>query len=408
MTIGEGSVGIAGGATSSGAVSIDANSLTTLFVASATPMPTASPVAGADYSQLGATGTITVGGDLELFYSSPDSTCPTFTPGTVYTLLHTTGGTISGTFSDAADGDVAEIDAFCGPNSNFTPLPVRIGYTANSITATALGTTTTALATNVAAPITNQPVTLTASVTQSTGTPSGTVAFVDDLGSIAGCEAQPVSQGTATCTTTFDEDPSLSVLATFNPDGVFAPSDSTGGGSLQTLTFPVGPDSSTTALTSSSPTPAIGTSVTYTATVVPATYPGGPRLPGGSVAFFDGTTPISCAGADDGFVADPNAEQATCMTSYAAAGSHAITAQYAGDDPAFTASTSAALTVTVPAGAPAPSRPRRRSSRLRRRLPSRSPAAARRRSGSPRSADRPPASRSAVRRAARAARSEPS
>jgi hypothetical protein len=89
---------------------------------------------------------------------------------------------------------------------------------------------------------------------------------------------------------------------------------------------------------------AIGQQVTYTATVSPATAPGGG--PTGTVTFMDGNTPISCEAGSDQTV---NAtEQATCLVTYAdTSGSpHQISAVYSGDS-FFTASTSAALGETV-------------------------------------------------------------
>src|SRR5439155_9319295 len=78
----------------------------------------------------------------------------------------------------------------------------------------------------------------------------------------------------------------------------------------------------TTALSSSTNTPVVGREVTFTASVT-GTVPGA-GTPSGTVTFQDGATPLG-TGTLNG------AGQATFSTSTLAAGTHAITAVYAGD-----------------------------------------------------------------------------
>ena len=90
--------------------------------------------AGTDYSQLAATGAISLGGALALSGSTSGNppTCPTLHPGDVDTLLTTTGS-LTGTFVNVPNG--ATVSVGCGPGTEPTG---RITYTANSVTFTVL------------------------------------------------------------------------------------------------------------------------------------------------------------------------------------------------------------------------------------------------------------------------------
>ena len=101
--------------------------------------------------------------------------------------------------------------------------------------------------------------------------------------------------------------------------------------------------STTTSLTSTPNPSAVGQAVTLRATVSPVAPATG--VPTGSVTFRDGATSL-------GVVALVNGS-ASLTISTLAAGSHSLTAAYGGS-PTFLASTSAAVTQTVNAAAPAP------------------------------------------------------
>jgi Bacterial Ig-like domain (group 3)/FG-GAP-like repeat len=92
----------------------------------------------------------------------------------------------------------------------------------------------------------------------------------------------------------------------------------------------------TTAIASSASSITVGGSVTFTATITPGT--GSTGGPSGTVTFTDGTTTLGT-----GTIA---AGKATYTTSALIAGSHSVTAVYAGDS-AFSGSTSSAVVVTV-------------------------------------------------------------
>jgi outer membrane protein assembly factor BamB len=112
------------------------------------------------------------------------------------------------------------------------------------------------------------------------------------------------------------------------------------------IATPPAPSATTTTLRSSAnPSTPTGT-VTYTATV-------SPTPDAGAVAFTDAGAPIAGCGAA---AVSVTSGQASCTTSYAAAGSHPIVATYAGDA-YFALSRSATLTEVVSGGHPGQQRP---------------------------------------------------
>jgi hypothetical protein len=310
----------------------------TLDAASATDIAIVNPgtTAGADYSQLSASGPANLAGAL---FVIGGPSCTQFHMGDVDTLITTTG-LVSGTFAGVPDGTVVPVGC------NGASPSVRINYTAHTVTATVVNggtpSSSTSLAASPSSPVTNQPVTLTATITAASGSPSGgTVAFGTSQGPFAGCGSQPVTwngtTGTATC--------QISFAASSSPGQVFAkftPTNPSVQGSLGgPVPLSVGEDSTTTALSASNASPNVGQSVTYTATVTPAHA--GSAQPSGTVQFEDGGMPIADCGAQP-----VSAGAATCTASYGAGGSHSITAMYSGDGN-FTGSTSAGQAVNVPA-----------------------------------------------------------
>ncbi len=301
---------------------------------------------GTDYSQLSATGNITLGGDLQV---DQGGACATLGTGATATLI-TTSGALSGVFANAPDGAVIPL-VDC-PSQG---LAARIGYTANSVTATVVsgGTTSTSLSADSGAATTNQPVSLTATVR--TGTPlyagpAGTVAFLDGTTAVPGCTAQPLtasdaSTGTATCSASFAASGSPTALtAVFTPAGGLGLTGSTS----PPLSLTVSPAATTTSVSASTATVLAGQSVTYTAGVTPAMA--GATGPTGTVGFLDAGTPVA------GCASQPlsSAGVATCTTT-PAVGGHPVTAAYAGDAN-FTGSSSPATTVTA-TNSPPPTSP---------------------------------------------------
>ena len=297
---------------------------------------------GTDFSQLSASGHISLAGTLNLNHGPTNGGgCAVLSPGDVATLV-TTNGTLSGTFTNAPAGAILTLGGSC-PSAE-----VQIHYTASSLTATVVTgttqTTTTLPPPNPSPASTNQPVTLTATVTTNTDVaPSGTVAFSAAGAPISGCTSQPVSaagsSGTATCTTSFAAAGSpVSLTAAFTGS---TGSGQAGSSSAQPQSLTVNKGSTATTVVASSNDPGAGASVTYTATVAPNAR--GATTPSGTVAFMDNGSPISGCSAQP-LTAGPST--ATCAVSYTGPGAHSITAAYGGDGN-FSGSTSPATSLTV-------------------------------------------------------------
>ncbi len=340
LTVNAGTVQIGQGVTSpgdnlltvKGAVSLSSSSTLDLSVNDGS-----GTTAGEDYSQLSATGNVALGGASLLL--SNFSACPTLTVGQVYTLVQTSGGTVSGTFAGLANGSDFQLNCFSG-----TPPTFQIGYTTTSVTATVVPAVTTMTSVSAApsAPVTDQPVTLTATVTPASSSPTGTVEFYDGGTPISGCTNQPVAQTgpslyTATCTAAFPAAASpLSLTATFTSTNPAVAGSTSTAASLSVL-----PATTTVGLQTSSSAPLVGQTVTYTATVVPAVS--GSVAPTGTVEFLDGGSAIGGCGAQP-----VTGDVATCSVAYGTPGAQAVSAQYSGDAN-FDGSTSPVVSVTASA-----------------------------------------------------------
>jgi hypothetical protein len=150
-----------------------------------------------------------------------------------------------------------------------------------------------------------QSVTLTATVTPSSAT--GLVTFYDGSASIG---SDSLSSGTATLATTTLAVASHSITAVYAGDTLDTGSTST------VLTQVVNQDTTGTVVTSSLNPSQSGQSVTFTATVTPATATG-------TVTFMDGTASLATERVTAGV--------ATFPTTTLSVGSHSITAVYSGD-----------------------------------------------------------------------------
>ncbi len=148
-------------------------------------------------------------------------TTPPAGMGTLADWPQTDGSaTLNGKFGGAsADGTwtLSMVDADAGP----------ISITGWSITLTynAAASTTTTVSSNLNPSFTTSPsntVTLTATVTSNTTVSAGTVAFSANGLGIAGCGAQAVSSGEATCNTTFSTQGINSITAAYSGGGGFA------------------------------------------------------------------------------------------------------------------------------------------------------------------------------------------
>ncbi len=189
--------------------------------------------------------------------------------------------------------------------------------------------TTTTLASSSNPVAAGSQVTYTATVSPSPPPPpvGGTVAFTDGGVTISGCEAVTVFGGKAACSQTYSASGTHTIKATYSGFGTFAASVSAD------LNQSVVPATATTVASSKNPV-GTGEAVTYTATVAPAPN-------GGTVAFADGGTTIAGCGA-----VAVSAGKATCSQTYAASGTHPISAKYSGNA-SFGGSASGGLAQTV-------------------------------------------------------------
>jgi len=177
--------------------------------------------------------------------------------------------------------------------------------------------TTTAVTSSQNPSLLGQSVTFTATVSPvapGTGTPTGTVTFLDG-GSPIGTGT--LSGGVATFTTSALALGNHTITTSYGGDGSFNGST----GSLTGNPQVVNKASTTTAVTSSQNSSALGQSITFSATVSPVAP--GSGTPTGTVTFLDGGSPIGTGTLSGGI--------ATFTTSALAVGNHTITTSYGGD-----------------------------------------------------------------------------
>jgi hypothetical protein len=285
-----------------------------LTVSPATPTVSVNPVnliygTALANSQLSGTATWTVGG-------SPVIVAGTFT----YTSA-------AGTILSAGSGQSEAV--------TFTPTDATDYKTASataSVNVVQAATTSSTVSLSSATAVFGQPVTLTATVsnTQTAVTPSGSVGFYSGSTELG---AAPVGAGgVATLTVSSLGRGKHTITASFSDPAVnFAPSGSPSGVSL-TITQA----STTTALTTTTTTAVFSQAVTFTATV--ATVAPSAATPTGSITFMDGSTVLQTVRLSGG--------SASLTTSLLAVGSHSITATYNGTSN-FGASGPAASAVSV-------------------------------------------------------------
>lgn len=206
---------------------------------------------------------------------------------------------------------------------------VLVNQASTTPTLTPTTTTLSASASNITP---GQDVTFTATVTSSS-TPSGSVTFYDGATPLA--TATLNGSGVAIYSTSALALGSHSITASYAGNSTFAGSTSSAATvNVATLI------ATTTKLTASATTVNAGASVTFNATVAPAS---GSGTPTGTVTFMDGTTTLAMASLSGG--------AASYSTSGLSVGSHSITAVYGGDSN-DSGSTSNTVMVTVQALVP--------------------------------------------------------
>ena len=186
--------------------------------------------------------------------------------------------------------------------------------------------------------IAGQTVALSAKVASaaSTAVPSGLVSFFNGTALLGSAALDATGTGTASFTTTPAASP-YTITAVYAGDTTYKVSSS----AAATVSVLASPVATTTTLASSNASGGAGTAVTFTATVTAsASTSGSPTgTPTGTVTFLDGMTSLGTGTLSAAGVG-------TFTTSSLAAGTHAITATYAGGG-VFGGSSSAVLTETI-------------------------------------------------------------
>ena len=171
-------------------------------------------------------------------------------------------------------------------------------------------TTTTALASSLNPSIFGQPLTFTAAVSSTSGTPTGTVIFYDSSAAIGSATLAGGSASISVSSLTAGSHP---ITAVYQGSGAFVSSTS------PPLNQVVSPATTTTSVASSANPARVRQTVTYTATV--ATQYGGKAT--GTVTFQDSGVTIATVALSN--------NKAAHSTSYPTMGIHSITAAYSGD-----------------------------------------------------------------------------
>jgi hypothetical protein len=297
------------------------------------------------YSQ-GVTLTATVSAN------APGSGTPTGSVDFVDTTTNTdlgsvalSGGAATLNVSTLAAGSHAITATYSG-DSNF----LSSASPTDTQTVHSAATTTSAVSLSSSAAVYGQPVTLTATVTntQTSAPPAGNVTFYDGA-TVLGTVSVDGS-GSAALTVSTLAVGKHSLTASFSdPAGNFAAS-----GSPKAASLIVSKANTTTALTATTNSPVFGQSVTFTATVTPVAPSG--ATPMGSVTFKDGSTVLKTVTLSGG--------SASFTTSKLAVGNHSITVAYNGNADFLTSSstansvtvspdgTTASVIVTAPASTP--------------------------------------------------------
>ena len=223
-------------------------------------------------------------------------------PGTQFPIIQ---GGVSGRFSTAGEGGYV----------TFGTTTFRVSYLQGAVlTAVEPTTIATSVQGGASTSVFGQSVTFTATISEASGKPTGSVTF-EDGGSVLGPPVAVNASGVATFTTSQLSVGQHAITTVYGGDTKFA------GSTSPAFNETVNEASTTTTVTSSANPSGSGQNVTFTAHV--RVVSPGTGNPTDSVTFLDGGTVLG--------VATLNAGVATFPVSTLALGSHPITAVYGGD-----------------------------------------------------------------------------
>ncbi|CCH20898.1 Ig-like domain repeat protein [Micromonospora lupini] len=216
-------------------------------------------------------------------------------------------------------------------------------YHSLAVAAERAPTSTIALRASPSTPDTTQPVTLTATVTCTAGTPTGTVTFLDASNTLGNATLSGSTTATASLTSGSLSPGGHAITGRY--DG----NDLCPGQQSEPLTVEVVLPECTLDLAATPPGPSTGEPTALTAEVACAAATTG-LTPTGTVTFLDGITTLGAAPLSAG----PTAT-ATLTTNRLSTGSHTIMARFNGSGPFRDATAQSSVTVTVAPSDPQPS-----------------------------------------------------
>ena len=290
---------------------------------SATPNPVAAGAA------------VTLTANVASVAGTPAGSVTFFDGTTTLATVTLTSGVATLSTSSLSAGTTHTLTASYAATANFaasTSPAVALVVNAVPPAATSLALTATPNPANAAATVT-----LTATITSTAGTPTGSIAFFDGSTSL-GVVALNANGIATISTSTLSPGSTHTLTATYAGNTSFAPSTSA---SVALIVYAAAPVSTTTALTAT-PNPATAAAtVTLTATVTSSNTS---ETPSGSVSFYDGTTLLGTLALGPSTGSTATAVYTT--TSLAAATTHNLTATLVGNTN-FTTSTSAVVALVV-------------------------------------------------------------
>lgn len=290
--------------------------------------------------------------DSVTFTATVTNTSGTSVPSAGTVAFTSDGVGISGCGTKALVAGSSSATATCSVDSlTAASSPHSIVATYSGDSATYAGSTSTALSQTVNKASTsvtvtssgaaglNQQVTLTATVspTGPVALGTGTVAFSDGATAISGCGTQAVnaSTGQATCTASFTTAGSHTISAIYSGDSNYAQTTS---GNVTTLPLSVNKANTNLSISSTDNTTGglaantsnLNDSVTFTATVTPASPVTGGTALSGKVTFTSNGQTL-CAAAAGTWDSTAQSYQVACTTAALSAGTPSIAATYSND-----------------------------------------------------------------------------
>jgi len=297
-----------------------------------------------DPSYLGTTATtsLSVAPDPSVTTVAVSQGTTTYGSSVTYTAtVNSSTGTPAGTVAfsvgstplcvaTTADGQAGCVSAAAPPGIDQTVTAVYSGSanygTSSGTTALTVspGSTATTVQVAQATDTFGSPVTYSAVVSATAGTPSGTVTFTAQVTGDTLCAAT-LSGGAGSCTTSATPPyPGQIVEATYS--GAAGYGTSTGSALITVTRAPTSVAATVVSSTSIEPTVVYGHSVTYQATVTPTASSAGTPLPSGTVTFTSNGAPVCTATIStiiQGFAA--------CSAPATSGGQQTVTASYGGD-----------------------------------------------------------------------------